>query len=306
MRLSIRALQYFLAAADRGSIARAAEELHVAPSAIASAIDQVEAEFGLKLVQRFPARGISPTAPGRALMRKIRHLIEEYGSLLAEGTELRTALTGTLSVGYYAPVAAAFMPAIVASLMRGNPDLRLRFTETDNERAQTGLLDGSFDAIVFVAENVRPGIVCEPLIEAPPYLLVPRGHPLSERPFIGIAEVAAVPLVLLDLPFTGQYLRKLLDANGIDPAIVATASTTEMVRSLVGAGLGCSILNMRPANGRTYADDEVAAVPIRPVSHPLPLVLGHLGEQPRLLVLAFLAATLSHFQTPAAARLVER
>ncbi|MEM8688290.1 MAG: LysR family transcriptional regulator, partial [Pseudomonadota bacterium] len=94
MRISIKSLQYFLTAAERGSISKAARALNVVPSAVASAIEQVEAGFELKLVQRYPAKGIRPTAAGKALMRKIRHLVEEYDTLMLEGAELRTALSG--------------------------------------------------------------------------------------------------------------------------------------------------------------------------------------------------------------------
>ena len=150
VRLSIKALRYFLVAAERGSIARAAEALHVAPSAVASAIESTEQEFKLKLVQRFPAKGIHPTAAGIALMRKIRHLLDEYRDLFLEGAELRTALSGRLSVGYYAPVAPAFVPSIAGPLIADNPDVRVNLVECDNEGAQAGLLDGRFDVIVLL------------------------------------------------------------------------------------------------------------------------------------------------------------
>ena len=101
---------------NSGSIARAADELHVVPSAVASAVEQVEQEFDLKLLERYPAKGVRPTAAGIELMRKIRHLLDEYQNLMLEGAELRTALSGRLSVGYYAPVAPAFMPSIVGPL----------------------------------------------------------------------------------------------------------------------------------------------------------------------------------------------
>jgi DNA-binding transcriptional LysR family regulator len=52
LRISIKALNYFLHAAERGSIAKAAVELNVVPSAISNAIDLVEREFELQLVQR--------------------------------------------------------------------------------------------------------------------------------------------------------------------------------------------------------------------------------------------------------------
>lgn len=304
MRLSLRALHYFLKAADRGSIARAAEALNVAPSAISSAIDMVEAEFGLKLVQRYPAKGIQATASGITLMRRIRHVIEEYDNLLIEGAELRSALSGKLSIGYYAPIAPAFLPTIVKPLVGDNPDVRLSFSECDNVRAQAGLLDGSFDIILFVAENVRSGIVCKTLLEAPPYLLVPARHRFAERQSVDFEDIATTQLVLLDLPFTSEYYRTLLDDNRIEAPVIAMASTTEMVRSLVGAGVGCSILNMWPSTDRTYAGDRVIAVPIRSAAQPLKLVLGHLDGNPRRLVHAFIEACLTHFALPQARELI--
>ncbi|NNF77256.1 MAG: LysR family transcriptional regulator [Rhizobiales bacterium] len=301
MRVSIKSLHYFLSAAERGSISKAAQALNVVPSAVSSAIELVEAEFELKLVQRYPAKGIKPTAAGKAMMRKIRHLVEEYDNLLLEGAELRTALTGNLSIGYYAPVAPAFLPAIAEPLVRDHPGVTLSLVEADNDHVQAGLLDGVYDLILFVAENVRAGIVYETLIEAPPYVLAPQRHPFARREFVDLAELRDEAMVLLDLPVTTEYYRGLL---GADDNVVATASTHEMVRSLVGAGVGCSILNMAPANPVTYAGEKVVAVPVRSDAASLKLVLGHLGGKPRRLIQAFIDASQSYFASSAASDLI--
>ena len=304
MRLSIKALSYFLAAAEHRSIARAADQLHVVPSAVASAVEQVEQAFDLKLLQRYPAKGVRPTAAGIELMRKIRHLLDEYQNLMLEGAELRAALSGKLSVGYYAPVAPAFMPAIVGPLVRDNPEVRISFVACDNEAAQGGLLDGTFEVIVFVAENVRPGIEWETLIEAPPYLLISRDHRLASKRAVTFRDLAKLPLVLLDLPFASEYYRALLENNGVEAAFVATASTTEMVRSLVGAGVGGALLNMRPATDVSYAGEAVVAVPLRSPAPPLRLVLGLQSGKPRRLVQAFADACRAHFALPEANNLI--
>ena len=304
MNPSIKSMRYFLTATELGSISRAAEQLNVAPSAVSNAIDTVERAFEMRLMQRYPAKGISLTAAGVALMHKIRHLLEEYDGLLLEGAELRTALSGNLTIGYYAPVAPAFMPSIVGPLVRDNPDVRLSFIDGDNERVQSGLLNGEFDVIVFVAANTRTGIVWETLIDAPPYILLPEGHPLSERTFIEVDDISREPLVLLDLPFTSGYISNLIDTHSLQSRIVARASTTEMVRSLVGAGLGCSILNMRPSSAATYADDRVVAVPLRTASPHLRLVVGRLGGKPRRLVQTFIKASKQYFSQSEAGRLV--
>ncbi|MEM8645586.1 MAG: LysR family transcriptional regulator [Pseudomonadota bacterium] len=306
MRISIKSLHYFLTAAERGSISQAAEALNVVPSAVASAIEQVEAEFELKLVQRYPAKGIRPTAAGKALMRKIRHLVEEYDTLMLEGAELRTALSGNLSIGYYAPVAPAFLPSIAGPLVREHPGVSVSFSEVDNERAQTGLLNGDYDLILFVAENVRAGISYETLIEAPPYALLPQDHPLASRAWVEMPDLQGEALVLLDLPVTNEYYRGLIDQAGGEAKIVATASTHEMVRSLVGAGVGCSLLNMLPLAPLTYAGDALAAVPIKSSVKPLRLVLGHLGGKPRRLLQAFMEAALDYFDSEDAQALIVR
>jgi len=304
MTVSIRALQYFLSAAERGSISKAAEALNVVPSAVSNAIELVEAEFEIKLVQRYPAKGIQPTAAGAVMMRKIRHVVEEYDNLLLEGTELRTALSGNISIGYYAPVAPAFIPAIAGSLVRDNPGVTLSLVDGDNARVQTGLLSGDFDVIIFVAENVRTGIVYETLMEAPPYVLAPLGHPICKREVVELDDLSKVPLVVLDLPVIGEYYRSLIDDHIPQAHIVATASTLEMVRSLVSDGVGCSILNMIPFTGVTYTGNEVAAVPIRTTSRPLKLVLGYIDGKPRRLVQAFRDATYQYFGQKAAADLI--
>jgi DNA-binding transcriptional LysR family regulator len=274
--------------------------MNVVPSAISSAIELVEAEFRLKLVQRYPAKGIRPTATGIMMMRKIRHVIEEYDTLFLEGAELRSTLSGNISVGYYAPVAPAFIPAIAGPLMRDHPGVTLSLVEGDNERVQSGLLSGEFDVILFVAENVRADIVCETLLEVPPYVLAPQGHPIGERASIDLKDLSNLPLVLLDLPVTSEYYRSLIDEGAAGTTIVATASTTEMVRSLVGAGIGCAILNMRPSIETTYAGDGVVAVPISSKEKSLNLVLGHLGGKRRRLIQAFTDACCDYFSQPAA------
>ena len=304
MRLSIKAMHYFLTAVDRCSIVQAAQERNVVPSAISTAIDAVESEFGLKLVQRFPAKGIQPTAAGIIIAQKIRRLIEEYDDLIIGGNELRDALSGKLSIGYYAPMAPAFLPATLAPLMQENPEIRLQCIECNNESAQLGLLDGTFDVIVFVSDKVHLGVSCDTLIEAPPYLLLPPTHPLAKRRSVSFTELAGLDMVLLDLPFTTAYLRGLFDEVDIEPQVVATASSSEMVRNLVGAGVGCSILNMRPLGGATHSGKPVVEIPIRPPVQSLRLVLGHLDGNPRRVVSAVRESILAYFGTPEARKLI--
>ena len=61
-----------------------------------------------------------------------------------------------------------------------------------------------------------------------------------------LQEVATQPLIILDRPVVSTYYRELLERECQKLNVVAAANSTEMVRSLVGAGLGRAIMNMRP------------------------------------------------------------
>lgn len=306
MSLSIKAMTYFLTAAEKGSITEAAETLNVAASAISSAMKTVEDEFDLQLVLRYPAKGIVPTASGRIIMRKIRHVLDEFEAMLVEGADLRRAPTGKLSIGYYVPIGPGFLPEILAPLTRDNQSVQLALHDSDNDRAQAGLLAGTYDLIVFVAENVRSSIQCEILADAPPYLLVRKGHPFEDKDYVAFDELQEEPMVILDLPVVRDYYLGLLNEYGVDAQIAATASSTEMVRSLVGAGYGSAILNMRPRTDITYAGNAVSAVPLSPGARALKVQVGYLGGRQRRLVRLAIDACKNYFDSGKAEPLTVR
>lgn len=295
MPLTLKAMEYFTTALRHGSIVKAAAELNIAASAVSSAIDQVEAEFDLTLVIRQRARGIQANAAGRDIARKCEDLLEDYRSLLIEGTALKQSQSGTLRVGYYAPIAPAFLPQIFDAFLSHRSGVTLDLEECNNDEAQDGLLAGTYDAILFVAESVRPSIEFEDLITAPPYCLLPKSHPLAQQDEISMAQIAKEPLVVLNRPVAAAYYEGLFQSGARQAPVVAYANSTEMVRSLVATGRGCAILNMLPLTSETYSGASVVARPISDTLPPLTLALGYDSARPRRVVQDFAHACRDHF-----------
>ena len=297
MALTLKAMDYFTTALRHGNIAKAAAELNIAASAISSAIDQVETEFDLTLVTRHRARGIQANASGREVARKCEHLLEEYRSMLTEGAELKHALSGTLRIGYYAPIAPAFLPQILDTFLPANTTIALELTECDNDQAQDGLLNGTFDAILFVAQGVRPSVDFDTLIAAPPYCLLPAAHPLTQQRSVSMIQIAKEPLIVLNRPIAASYYEGLFQPGARKAPIVAYANSTEMVRSLVASGRGCAILNMRPLTSESYTGAKVVVRPISDDLPPLALAIGYDKSRPRRSVQEFVKACQAHFAT---------
>ncbi|MEJ6397128.1 LysR family transcriptional regulator [Yoonia sp. 208BN28-4] len=304
MALTLKAMEYFTTALRHGSIVKAAAELNIAASAISSAIDQVEAEFDLTLVVRQRARGIQANAAGREVARKCEHLLDDYRSLLVEGTDLKRSQSGTLRIGYYAPIAPAFLPQVFDAFLEDGSAVTLDLEECNNDDAQDGLLTGKYDAILFVAEGVRPSIDFDVLITAPPYCLLPQSHPLTRYESVTMDQIAKEPLVVLNRPLAASYYEGLFQVGTRQAPVVAYANSTEMVRSLVAAGRGCAILNMLPLTSDTYGGAPVVARPILDALPPLTLAIGYDSARPRRIVQDFARACRDHFEKIGPAKLV--
>lgn len=298
MAISLKAMAYFTAALRHGNIAKAAEEMNIAASAVSAAIDQVEATFDLTLITRQRSRGIRPNASGRLIARKFDRLLEDYRSVLTEGAELKEALSGTLRIGYYAPVAPAFLPSILSSFLPRDSGVVPYLEECDNNTAQEGLLDGTYDLILFVSEDVHPMIDFDVLVMAPAYCLVPLSHPLADQGSVTMAQISKEPLVVLNRPVAARYYHDLLDTYSNEFNVAAYATSTEMVRSLVGAGHGCAVLNMQPRTQISYCGARVVGLPISDPLPPLPLAIGYDKSRPRRLVQHFVDACRAYFDEP--------
>ncbi|EQD34685.1 transcriptional regulator, LysR family, partial [mine drainage metagenome] len=92
-----RAAHYFDEVGRRGSIRKAAERLHIAPSAVDRQILQLEARIGAPLFERLP-KGLRMTAAGELLLETIRRWKREYEVLQAQIRDLQGLCSGEVSI----------------------------------------------------------------------------------------------------------------------------------------------------------------------------------------------------------------
>ena len=295
MSISLRAMRYFTTALDLGSISAAAASLNVSASAISSAIDQIETHFQLQLTNRQRARGVSATSDGKIMAERFRALLEDYQTILQDGAALRHSLHGDLRIGYYAPIAPAFLPQILATLIRPENALNVYLEECDNEVALEGLRQGDFDVILFVSSGAERGLRFDPLITAPAYCLLSADHHLASRSAIALGDLAGEEIVSLNRPMVADYYVELFARAGQQPKFIAHCNATEMVRSLVGARGACALLNMLPLTDQSYGGQRLVARPIMDDLPPLTLSVGYRTSRPRRAVTEFVEQCRAHF-----------
>jgi DNA-binding transcriptional LysR family regulator len=74
--MELRQLRYFLAVAEEGRFARAAERLHITAPSLSQQIQALERELRVTLFERTPQR-VAVTAAGASLVRRARVILAE-------------------------------------------------------------------------------------------------------------------------------------------------------------------------------------------------------------------------------------
>ncbi|MFF0494396.1 LysR family transcriptional regulator [Nocardia sp. NPDC004068] len=278
MSLSLRKLQYFTLAAESGQMTAAAAALHVSQSSISIGISELERDVGSQLLVRHKSKGLTLTAAGRELLPHARALLARADELVVAARHFGESIGGDFTVGCFTTIAPFVLPELVTQLATTTPPIHLHFREGSQDELQEDLLTGRFELAILYETGIFPGVRCTQLYATRPHVIVPGDHPLAQQHSIALADLADETMIALDVDPSLAYFTGLLRAAGVEPRIRHVTREFEMVRSLVGRGLGYSLLIQKPQVDYSYEGRPVAAMPISDPVDPLPVVLARAEE----------------------------
>ncbi|WP_347309920.1 LysR substrate-binding domain-containing protein [Defluviimonas sp. SAOS-178_SWC] len=268
LKVSLRQISYFVAAAETGSIAEAARLANVAQPSVSWAILKMEELLDLELFVRQHAKGVSLTAAGHRLLPQARNLLRQAEDFEALARVQGHELTGTLTVGCYSTLAPVYLPRIIAEFARQHPRVKLEIHEDTVDDMLEKLTTGEIEVALAYDIDLPDEFLKLRIHTAPPQAVLPEGHRLLDRPAVSLAELRDEPFILLNSKPAERYFLTLFDVVGIAPQIAHTAQSFEVVRSLVGQGRGYSILVTRPLSDMTY---DGIRIHYRPLTDELPM-----------------------------------
>src|SRR5438270_541341 len=122
----LRQLRYFVVAAEEGQITRAAQKLNLAQPALSRTIAQLEAQMGVKLLQRH-ARGVSLTPAGEELLEKAQAVLDAIGEVERMSQSLSRATRGAAEVGFLGASPMIDAPELFTTFSTEYPEFHLSF-----------------------------------------------------------------------------------------------------------------------------------------------------------------------------------
>jgi LysR family transcriptional regulator, hydrogen peroxide-inducible genes activator len=268
--MTLRELHYLVALADKQNFGRAAELCHVGQPTLSMQLKKLEDYLEVILFER-DNHHVSPTPIGEEVIERARIAIKAVEDIRELARQAHDPMDGVVRLGVIPTLGPFLLPRLFPVLKRSFPKLRLFL----HEDLTAGLLDGlrnyRFDALLLSLPAGNGDIETLPLFREPFAVALPRGHPLAARSQIDREDLSHHKLLLLE---EGHCLREqVLGIVGLAPAAQyeeIKASSIEMLRHLIAAGVGCTLLPALAALPG-LGEDQTDSICFRPIAPPVPV-----------------------------------
>ena len=226
----------FAAAAETGSLSRAAELLSYSPSGVSQLISALEADLELPLLIR-TRRGVSLSPAGEALLPSIHALLQQEDHIFQLSSELNGLMTGEIHIASYPSVSSHWLPKIIKVFQEDYPNVHIH------------LMEGIRQEILQWLEESRADIAFMSAVEGSHYDWIP----LKNDPMIAVLSK--------DHPFAEEDVYPLSQCNQEQFIIAYSTFECFAAFAMIENGLGMTITNNLITEG---FQADIVKIPVDP------------------------------------------
>jgi DNA-binding transcriptional LysR family regulator len=199
-RIDLNLLVLFEVVLEERHVGRAAQRLHVSPSAVSHGLGRLRTLLRDPLFLRQP-KGVAPTERARQLAAPVAEILERTRQVLdrAEGFDHRRSVRRFV-IGAPDAVSGVLLPGLLAELRRSAPgiDLGVRNLVGQFEAAFTELDQRTLDVALVPMSQAPARFVARTLFDSEQFVIVRRtGHPIGRR--LTLEKYCAAPHVLVSV-----------------------------------------------------------------------------------------------------------
>ena len=244
--MELRHLRYFMAVAEERSFSRAAEKLHVSQPPLSRQIRDLEAELGVKLLDR-NRQGVRLTPLGNAVLAKARALIRDAETFKAEAKVLDKEIHEELRIGYAPSPTAVIIAKVLAKYHELAPGGRITLQDLTHTEILLGLKTKKLHAALTLRprEKEMRGLRFETISRHPVGIICPVKSPLAEADHIRPATVASRELIVYRAKDFPEYHKWIAGILGISAGSLIVAHECDDVLGVIAAvesGRGVAIV----------------------------------------------------------------
>lgn len=225
MQLDLNLLTALDALLEEGSVAGAADRLHVTAPAMSRSLGRIRKVTGDQILVR-TGRSMTPTPRALAMRTDVHSLVQQAHQLLSARTELDLAgLERVFTVRWHDALTATCGTALIAAVHSQAPGVQLRLTAEpgdDTPELRRGDVDVASSAGPPSLPDIRHSLIGRDRL----VLAVRPGHPLTERPVTVERYAAADHVTVSRRGRLRDRIDDALSALDHERRVVASAPTT--------------------------------------------------------------------------------
>lgn len=242
MDIELADLRAVVVLAETLHFGRAADRLHVSQPALSKRIRKIEARIGGPLLVRRP-RDVRLTEAGRLLADRGRQLLRESEATVALSQRAARGEAGRLRIGFGIASILGLLPDLLLRFRRLHPGVELQLRDMSTPEQIAALGSGDLDVGFVRLPVARGGLVVRQVLDERLVVALGPRSPWGAR--LGLRSVLAEPFIVIARARSASFYDHTLAlcaAEGFAPRIVQEAYELFTVLSLVGAGLGVSLV----------------------------------------------------------------
>jgi len=240
--MEIHQLRYFCAVAETSSFSRAAVQSHVSQPSLSQQILKLEDELGARLFDRL-GRSVRLTELGKTFLPRARAVLRELEAAKGDVDERKDSVGGSICIGVIPTIAPYLLPPHLTFFTRQFPQARLAVVEEITPVLLERLRASSVDIAILALPIRGNEFEAFPLLTERLFAALPKDHKLARHSSLSLKDLRAEPFLLLR---DGHCFRDTAiaacDRARLNPQIIFESGQFSSILSMVGAGMGVSIV----------------------------------------------------------------
>jgi DNA-binding transcriptional LysR family regulator len=265
----VKRLNIFKEVVAHGSFSAAADALDYSQSAVSQAIQTLEGEAGVPLIERSRG-GVRPTPAGAALAGHVGGILAQIAAAEDEIAAIAAGRGGHLRAASFPTAGATLMPRAIAAFRASHPGVEVSLAEGEPEEIAPRLRAGEFDLAMFFefeggGERLSAGLRRFQLFDDPLHLALPADHKLARRekaPRLEDLREESWVQTSAASPCARHVVRSCIGA-GFEPRVSFESDDYLTVQGLVAAGVGVALI---PQLALSSVREDIVVRPLGPES----------------------------------------
>jgi DNA-binding transcriptional LysR family regulator len=244
--MDLDALRTFVAVHRSGAITRAAAELFRSQPAVSRRVALLERELGVALFERVPG-GVVLSAAGRALLPFAEAAMATLEDAEAAVRAVRSVASGPVTAALVGTLASTDLTPALRRFARSHPDVELTLRTATSREVSELVRRADVTLGLRYGDDPTPELRCETLFSERMVVAAAPDHRRAGVRCDGLVALADERWIAFpDLPgrpeTAAAYVRRALDAAGVDADGVLRIDSLTAQKRMVEAGFGIALM----------------------------------------------------------------